>query len=221
MLRRLRCPHTGCSKSCRGPAALTKHVRHKHSQANRISRTPSPHLSPPPHLTANASSPGRSSNGQPEGLLPEPHLPPLNEPAAPKLPSRTHHPHLRGDICDAEGHWIPPDSEPPPPDATDNPWAPFEDKAQFELADLLYRKVEMSATNQDDLFGILQEMNEVHGHPAPFVNRKDMYNKIDAIPLGDVPWKRIYARFPGVVTDDDAEWKKDVMTVFFGQKYEI
>ncbi len=40
-----------------------------------------------------------------------------------------------------------------------------------------------------------------HGDAPPFANHKDMHNVIDAIPLGDVPWKCFSVKYTGEIPE--------------------
>ena len=86
-----------------------------------------------------------------------------------------------GTPCNADGQDLPPDSAPNPPadGDPDRPWYPFNSRAQFELADLVYRCDEMPAGRLDDLMDIFAAL-DTSGTP-PFANHKELYDCIDAI----------------------------------------
>ena len=95
----------------------------------------------------------------------------------------------------------------PPPchlHQTTNNWTPFDNHKQFEITDLLFCCVEMSAPNINalfDIWGLLDyEPESVGGddvlcsedeaaNPHPFQSYSEMYDCIDESMLGDLPWK--------------------------------
>lgn len=64
-------------------------------------------------------------------------------------------------------------------------WFPFVDQHQFEMAEFLYSGEEMSAGKIDKLMGLWAARDG----SSPFVNHRDLYAIIDAIPYGEAPWK--------------------------------
>ncbi|KAG1732519.1 hypothetical protein EDB19DRAFT_1896754 [Suillus lakei] len=92
---------------------------------------------------------------------------------------RTFHPHLTGLKCDANGSFI--DQDAPPTD-----WTPYNDRAEFETAEFLFTRNQMS-----------------HNDAPPFANHRDMYATIDATPLGDTPWKSFMMCYNGVRPEQD------------------
>ncbi|KAF9501415.1 hypothetical protein BDN71DRAFT_1426544 [Pleurotus eryngii] len=114
----------------------------------------------------------------------------LDDQPPPELQSsRTIHPHLTGDICDVQGQLLPPNTPPPPRDQPELEWAPFAGPSEFMLADLLFHKVEMSASHQNELFDIVDLMMEAYGDASPFANLQDMYDHIDSVHIGGVSWE--------------------------------
>lgn len=90
---------------------------------------------------------------------------------------------------------MPPDTPPLPisPINNANPWAPFEGQAEFRLADHLFRKVEMSQKDINELLDIwslyqhqLAECTGVtdENEGIPFQDYREMYNSIDNIHEG-------------------------------------
>ncbi|KII82656.1 hypothetical protein PLICRDRAFT_181204 [Plicaturopsis crispa FD-325 SS-3] len=79
------------------------------------------------------------------------------------------HPDLTGTPCDINGDYLLPGTPPPPrlpPDDEENntagQWAPFDNRAEFELADFLYRQSQMPGSQIDTLTEILAKL-----YPAP------------------------------------------------------
>ena len=73
---------------------------------------------------------------------------------------------------------------------------PFDTKAQFEIADLLYHCAEASTSNIDSLFEIwAQSVHEFNAF-APFKDHNDMYATINSSVLRDVPWQCMVTGVP-------------------------
>ena len=55
----------------------------------------------------------------------------------------------------------------------------------------------MSASDIDMLLNLWNASSAAHGESAPFQNHKDVYDTIDATPLGDIPWTNFSLQFNG------------------------
>ena len=104
-----------------------------------------------------------------------------------------------GRVCDKDGNEIPPDSPPPSRDSDRGPndWSPYQSRVEFELADFLYRRSQMSASNIDTLLNLWGASAATHGQPPPFQNHEELYKTIDSTPLGDVEWECFSMRHNG------------------------
>lgn len=117
-----------------------------------------------------------------------------------------------GAPCDVDGNTLPPGT-PPPPRIAEEPasWSPFKDEVQFRTADFLYRQVEMSAANINelmDLWSTSLEKATLDGEvTGPFGSVEHMYATIDATKQGDVPWKCFVTGWGGQTTSSDPTWK--------------
>lgn len=80
----------------------------------------------------------------------------------------------------------------PPTNATS--YSPFECRADFELANLLFSRTQMPAKQIDALLDIWASK---HDGNTPFANHKDMYSRIDSIKLGDAPWNCFTVSYTG------------------------
>jgi hypothetical protein len=58
-------------------------------------------------------------------------------------------------------------------------WTPYASRGQFEVAEFLYQKVQMSAGKIDTLMDILSMMYD--GHEPPFKSHDVLYKSIDAV----------------------------------------
>ncbi|KAJ3574495.1 hypothetical protein NP233_g1731 [Leucocoprinus birnbaumii] len=98
------------------------------------------------------------------------------------------HPYLNGTPCDSDGYDLPKGAAPNPPTPTDQePWFPFGNIAQFETADILFRRMKTSNGNINLLMEALSRFNKTD--EPPFENYRDLNAKIDSIPHGDIPWQ--------------------------------
>ena len=81
---------------------------------------------------------------------------------------------------------------PPTPcesDRGNNDWTSYKDWVQFEVADFLYRRNQMSAGDINFITCLWAASLAAHNISLPFRNAKDMYNTIDATTLGYIPWQ--------------------------------
>ena len=83
---------------------------------------------------------------------------------------------------------LPPGTLPTPheSDRGNDDWIPFKDQVQFGAADFLFHCNQMSAGDINFIMGLWAASLAVHDDSPPFKNAKDMYNTIDATPLGSV-----------------------------------
>lgn len=116
--------------------------------------------------------------------------------------------------CDSEGNFLPNGALPPPwdcPPADD--FSPFANHAEFELADLLFRKNQMS--NINELLQIWAATLPDDQDP-PFVNKQQLYDTIDAIEVGDAPWNSFSVSFDGEIPEGDkTPWKHAQYDVWY------
>jgi hypothetical protein len=149
-----------------------------------------------------------------------------------KVLQRIHHPLLDGEFlglnsvsltdnaiigtpCDPDGYDLergaPPKTQ---PGETPPSWSPFDSQAQFETADFLFKKAEMSRGNID----ILMELwaTTTGDGQAPFRDHREMLATIDAINGGDAPWQSFIASYSGTKPPNDPpDWMLKNYTVFF------
>jgi hypothetical protein len=129
-----------------------------------------------------------------------------------------------GQPCDKDGDLL--DPVPPPitesRDSTD--WTPFHNRVEFEMADFLYKKCQMSGSNINILmelwaaYSALRDLeNPSSLNRSPFSDYRDMYSMIDAIPIGGVPWQSITLSFDGPIPEDHdpPSWMKTEHEVWF------
>ena len=118
--------------------------------------------------------------------------------------------------CDAQGNFLPEGAPPPPWDhpAPDD-FSPFQDQAAFELANLLFWKEQMSAGNINELLEIWASTLPCDQDP-PFINKQHLYNTIDTIEVGNVPWQSFSVSFNGKIPEGDTTpWKHANYDIWF------
>lgn len=104
-----------------------------------------------------------------------------------------------GEPCDARGNFVPLEAPPPPldPPPAHGDWFPYETRAEFEAADFLFTRAQMSAGNIDVLLNIWAATLAAHGDSPPFNKHADLYSTIDSTPLGDVAWESFTLTYDG------------------------
>ncbi|KAF9007427.1 hypothetical protein BDQ17DRAFT_1388955 [Cyathus striatus] len=122
------------------------------------------------------------------------------------------HPYLDGQHCDKEGHDLP-DGSPPLPIPADpeigesTPAYPFGSAEEFELADLLFKKIQMSASDINSLMDIWARFNDQ--------NTPKLYDTIDSIPLGNILWQAFTVEYSGDIPDNAPSWMSQPYEVWF------
>ncbi|KAG2117733.1 hypothetical protein DEU56DRAFT_874097 [Suillus clintonianus] len=130
----------------------------------------------------------------------------------------TYHPNINGRICDEHGDDIPPNTPPPPRPSNRGPdnWTPYANRVEFEVADFLYRRNQMSGGDIDFIFNLWAASLAAHGETPPFTNHVEMYNVIDSTPLGDVAWQSFSSEYNGALPEGDIPtWMTSEYDVWF------
>lgn len=218
---------------CKTPSGLTQHVNAKHPELT--TRTRRAEASPPrtprtPH--AGRSDPGSPSDLQAGQASPVPQSPPPRSPSVGDHPDEPEpavkvdrHPLLDGTPCDRFGNDLEHGAPPPPWDEQPaDDFSPFDNRAEFEFAEFLYSKDEMSGGNIDQLMQILAALYP--DKVPPFADHKDLYAAIDAIPHGEIPWKSFTVTYNGPLPDGEVPpwmtqeyevWYRDPLLVMESQ----
>ncbi|KAI4294538.1 hypothetical protein EV122DRAFT_271411, partial [Schizophyllum commune] len=223
----LPCPHPGCTAGpFRNKTVLGSHITARHRaavlppdeqrlrlrtsnpssecpQSSSPPPTPSSPSPPPPNLEESASA---GPSGAPRG--PEDNnndgWRPLKDGGKVR-----YHPVMNGRPCDKDGNFLPPNAPPPEdgkPQPADSDWSPFDSRESFQLADLLYRKGQVSAPFINELLDIwASTLADSDCMEPPFANAKDVYETIDAIPHGSAPWESFTMTFDGKPTKTEYE----------------
>lgn len=101
-------------------------------------------------------------------------------------------------------------------------WYPFENHTQFDVAEFLYRCVQMSAGNVDSLLDLWESSLVTSGDHTPFADCKEMYEYIDAIPYGKVQWQS-FMLLSANERDSEAQllWMEDPQVVWYREPLAI
>jgi hypothetical protein len=127
-----------------------------------------------------------------------------------------------GRICDEDGNEIPPDAPSPCTDKGPDDWTPYNSRLQFEVANFLFRRNQMSSGDINCLLSLWAASLATHGDEPPFSKATDLYNTIDSTPLGDAPWESFSLQYNGTRPSEgvppwmDAEydvWFRDPCTL--------
>ncbi|KAG2040852.1 hypothetical protein BDR03DRAFT_932487 [Suillus americanus] len=107
-----------------------------------------------------------------------------------------YHLELDGQICDEYGQFLDPDTPPPPFITREHgDWTLFCDRTEFETAQFLYTKNQMSGGDIDTHMYLWGRTLANHRDTPPFTDHKDLYSTINAIPLGEVAWETSTMKF--------------------------
>lgn len=129
-----------------------------------------------------------------------------------------------GQPCDEDGNPLDPVSPLIAETRDPTDWTLFLNCVEFEIAEFLYKRCQMSASNIDTLMGIwasysalqaLEDVSESSLNLSPFSECRDMYRTIDAIPIGGVPWQSITLSYDGPIPENPPSWMKAGHTIWF------
>jgi hypothetical protein len=84
---------------------------------------------------------------------------------------------------------------------------------EFEFAEFLFTKAQMSGGNTSNLMQLLAALYPDAG--PPFADANDLYSTIDSISQGDIPWQNASVVYNGVVGNDAPPWKTAQYEVWF------
>ncbi|KAH9023764.1 hypothetical protein EDB85DRAFT_1870528, partial [Lactarius pseudohatsudake] len=123
-----------------------------------------------------------------------------------------------GQICDEDGNDIPSDTLAPPRNSDQGPndWTPYNNRLEFEVADFLYRRNQMSAGDINCLLTLWAASLSAHNGKPPFANAAQMYSAIDSTPLGDTPWQSFSLKYNGIRPEGNiVSWMEADYDVWF------
>jgi hypothetical protein len=97
-----------------------------------------------------------------------------------------------------------------------NDWTPYENRTQFETAEFLYTRNQMSAGDINDLLKLIAAMLAIHNDKPPFWSERHLYDTIDATHLGDVKWECFRLKYDDVLPQAD-----DVVPPWMTSEYDV
>jgi hypothetical protein len=84
------------------------------------------------------------------------------------------------------------------------------------MAEFLYCRTQMSASNIDTLLDLWASTLLKHDDTPPFANHSDLYDTIDSTPIGDVPWQSFSLKYDGELPDSAVpQWMTEEYEVWF------
>lgn len=130
--------------------------------------------------------------------------------------------HLCRSSIDENGRFIE-TGMPPPPNITNlTNWMPFKDCIQFEIADLLYMCMQLSASQINALVDLLAYTLLPHHNSPPFTNFCALYNTINDIPKGDIKWQCFKVQYTSdVLTINPPPWMQESYEVWYCDVREV
>jgi Plavaka transposase len=99
--------------------------------------------------------------------------------------------------------------------ADHNDWTPYRNRIEFETAQFLYYREQMSAGNINVLLDLWATTLLKHDERPPFANAADMYETIDSTPLGDIPWQSFSVTYSGDAPGSAPQWMYTEYEVWF------
>ncbi|THU92773.1 hypothetical protein K435DRAFT_829595 [Dendrothele bispora CBS 962.96] len=198
--RNVLCPIEGCNRLFINQQGITTHIRNEHGRLKRSG----PPGNPPDSPHANDSFCSSSPVNSPPTRTPEPEPEPKPEPEG--LYTEEIHPFLN------EGNYLASGALPPPFDPPSNDYYLYEKRTSFELADLLYRREQMSGGNINELLRIWAADSD---RDPPFANKADMLETIDTTIVGDIPWQCFTLSYDSPLPDKPEPWMKKKFEVYY------
>ncbi|KAJ7840102.1 hypothetical protein B0H14DRAFT_3696876 [Mycena olivaceomarginata] len=193
----IKCPYSGCPKILKSHMGLTYHVNSIHRNLNAIPNNP---------IAANDSPPGLPIGDDDDDDAPPPYMAPRSQ--------KNYHPFLDGRPCDEFGEFLPEGTPPPPRTTAPNDDWPYDSSVQFNIADFLFRRVQMSAGNIDFLLEQWALSMMQHGDLGPFQDYQHLYETIDSTKLGDAPWQCLQTE-PLALGEDAPIWARQSYEIWY------
>ena len=194
---RVPCQFSSCRRWFKSPAALKAHLHAAHNHSFDVPNDSQPLPSrPPPDVV-------REYHEKLTGM-------------SILFYFYTHLLSCAGRICNENGADIPEGTPPPPHTQGPDDWTPYRNRLEFETAWLLFSDVQMSAGKIDQLLHLWGSSLAAHQDTPPFADHQDLYNTIDATPIGDAPWKSFGLEYDGDRPSENApSWMDKTYEVWY------
>nr|VWO96384.1 Uncharacterized protein [Ganoderma boninense] len=206
------CTFPQCSRLFSDQSGLKRHInaahpsftgvrnrQQLHPSANLPSEVPerthsSPESQPPRSL--NDPSDFASAAGTFQSFAPLD----AESPPSPSTQSRIEfHPWMNARRCNEHGDLLDESAPPPPAEVrATTDFSPFESRVQFEVADFLYRRAQLSSRKINELMQLWAATLDDDREP-PFAGSTHLHDVIDEIVNGDVPWQQFAVTWKGSV----------------------
>jgi hypothetical protein len=93
---------------------------------------------------------------------------------------------------------------------------PYDSRLQFEVADFLFRRNQMSAGDINSILGLWAASLAIHNDKPPFSKATHVYDTIDSTPLGDVTWESFSLQYNGIWPEENVpSWMQAEYDVWF------
>jgi len=90
------------------------------------------------------------------------------------------------------------------------------------MAEFLFKRNQMSGGDIDILLNLWAASLAAHDDNPPFASHNDLYNTIDATPIGDVPWESFSVRYNGAKPEGEVPiWMETDFDVWFQDLHTI
>jgi hypothetical protein len=100
--------------------------------------------------------------------------------------------------CNVRGEYLPLYTQPEAvPDNDTNPWSPFQSRVEFDFANYHFVEAQTLASLIDKALDHWARCVLPFGGVAPWKNSSELYATIDAINLGNLPWKTYKVQYQG------------------------
>ncbi|KIJ58530.1 hypothetical protein HYDPIDRAFT_54279, partial [Hydnomerulius pinastri MD-312] len=124
-----------------------------------------------------------------------------------------------GTPCNRYGRDLDLGTPPPPRAPGQNGFALFNSAPEFQLADFVYRKNQMSGGDVDELMDILAEFE---GNDPPFSDHNELHRLVDAIPYGEALWRSFSVKYAGPIPEGNTpKWMLAEYDVWFRDAKEL
>ena len=95
-------------------------------------------------------------------------------------------------------------------------WTPYNSRLEFETAEFLFKRNQMSGGDIDVLLGLWAASLATHEDSPPFNSHCDMYDTIDSTALGDVNWESATLQYNGNLPEGEVpSWMKAEHEIWF------